>query len=188
MYLSINELIINQTSQSIWQNIKLLIDVITSLCIFIGAIFAYLTFKYKFDSSIRDLYIENSKSVYSILENIIEQQEINIKQVDKMQELELYSKIYLHSDISHFINIIHGQLTTMWGITLKIESIGSCEDINSKVNVEKLKEKSEYEQQKQQSKEELIKYKNNLPDIYRKHIISEVNVLKWLNFKKMNFY
>ena len=48
---------------------------------------------------------------------------INIKQVDKMQELELYSKIYLHSDISHFINIIHEQLTTMWGITLKIESI-----------------------------------------------------------------
>ena len=50
--------------------------------------------------------------------------------------------------------------------------------------MEKLKEKSEYEQQKQQSLEELIKYKNNLPSIYRKHIISEINIMKWLNFKK----
>lgn len=113
MYLSINELIINQTTQSIWQNIKLFIDIITSLFIFIGAIFAYLTFKYKFDSSIRDLYIENIKAVYSILENIIENREINITQIDKIQELELYSKIYLHSDISHFIKVVHGQLTTM---------------------------------------------------------------------------
>lgn len=161
------------TLQFFLRNLKFIIDFITSIVICCSAIIAFITFQYKYDSSVRDLYVKSCTDVYSLLDNIIENRTVTGQQLNKLQESEIYAQLYLHEDIVKFIKHLHGLLSRMFNIVIKIDTID--DDINSSEtsNIKKLNEKSKYIQILQNYINELIQEKHKLPTLYRQHILIE---------------
>lgn len=97
-------------------NLDTLITALMNLSIIGSAVWLFFSFKYKFDENIRNLYIEHSKKVYSILKNLSSRFSLDLEHEKLLKEALIEAETYLHNDIVNYVEEIR-----QVSISLKLE-------------------------------------------------------------------
>lgn len=85
-----------------WEQIKIVLECITSICFLVGVWKGVLFFGYKNDSTIRNLYIEHAKKIDKIFYLHYWHSEMNEELRQLLFEVSKDAILFLHKDIVNF--------------------------------------------------------------------------------------
>jgi len=80
-----------------------IISLITSICFFLGIIWASSSFKYKLDTETRTLYVKNCEKVFNALQKVCSSTTACDKAIELLREAKYEAEIYLDKEIFKFI-------------------------------------------------------------------------------------
>jgi len=143
--------------------INKIILLITSLCFLTGIIWAFFSFKYKFDTDLRNLYIKNCEKVLSGLRQIGRDAYISNETLSLFASARQEAEIYLHREIFNFVDDLYSKSIKLNYYNRKLEKLDVGEE-RSKICAKEA--------------EILDYFTDKLRDIrsfYRKFLINEIN-------------
>lgn len=136
-------------------------SILSSLTIIIGSIILASSFRYKFDSEIRNLYIKNCETVREALSKITANGTASNDDYLKINSALLDAEIYLHKSIVVFLKELKEKIVILQMNEKLLETLPPGEERNEKT--QKVTDTLIYIGEK-------VKI---LKNIYRKYIISE---------------
>ena len=132
-----------------WEIVKVILEFLSSLLVFIGIIIAswkgFAFFKYKIDADTRELYINNANEVSKILGHFYAKGRIEWEQIFELNNAYRNASLYLHKDVVEFIETLRSYLCKLIVLESKLENlpVGDerskiCDDIyNLQITIDK---------------------------------------------------
>lgn len=140
-------------------------SILSSLTIIIGTIAVALTFRYKFDSEIRNLYIKNCEKICDALDELTRTGNVTNEMYNQILLAFLDAQIYLHKDIVDFTDDIRKKIIDLQTKQMESENLKVGEKRS-----QNYKESCDIKIYLDNKRKEARKF-------YRKHIVSEPFVI-----------
>jgi len=140
---------------------KSIIELISSISILIAAIIGANAFKYKHDSSIRDLYVENCQKIREVLGYVFAKGNINDEMQNQAKCAYQEASIYLHSDIVDFTKTIFDLLCDLEMYVDELEDLPVGP------------ERSKIAKLKRDVTKQLYELNKKSMNVYRQHIVQD---------------
>jgi len=156
--------------------IDVLINTIMNIFIILGAIYACFIFKYKHETDIRKLYIDNCKKVEIVLSEFFHTGDIKPESQNILFEAYREAALYLHKDIVNLLGNIKKCIIRMEVLKYKLEP-------ENDINKREILCNELYELDVK-----LSEYNNERIELYRKHIIKDGLDIKKLQNKFGKFF
>lgn len=158
---------------------KSIIDLISSGLVLGGIMWgawkAVTFFNYKYDSDIRNLYIENCKKIRSIMGKVISTREADDNDIKLAQTLLQDALIFLHEDIVDYLKNVCNAIIDL-----------NCYKIDLEIFYGTEMERKEYFSRNTNAFNRLVNFNKQSFLVYRKHIVKDG--LRFDKFKKILDY
>ena len=136
-------------------------SILSSLTIIIGSLVVAYSFRYKFDSEVRNLYIKNCEKICEALDKVATTGEVSNEAYNQITLAFLDSQIYLHNDIIEFTEDIRKKVINLQCKQMQLENLDVGAERNQKCD-EEAKLKVDLDNKRKEARK-----------IYRKYIVNE---------------
>ena len=161
------------------ENFKNLIELISAGTVIVGtiviAVKAVGFFNYKYDSDIRNLYIENCKKIRAIMGKIISAGEAENSDIYSAQVLLQDALIFLHKDVANYLKEVCDAIVVLTCYKVDLATHNLPED-----------KRQEYIDKNEDALNKILDLNKQSFLIYRKHIVKDG--LGFDKFKKILDY